>query len=283
MDIRVFGKTIIEINEFSSKYPALTGFPDIVYAVGDVSLLEERTFAVVGSRTTPVNALKTGKEIARELSEHFAILTGAADGGDTAAIEGALSGSGKVICLLAGGFSDLPQSQLSLLDKVAARGLLLSAHPFETPVRKFSYEKRNELLAKTAQGVLVLGAGGKSGALITARYAKKEGKKLFAFPYPPNSSSGCGCNRLIKEGAYLTESARDILDAFGIRASEKKALTLNDEERRTLETLRELCDSHVSELAAKTGIPVFKLRGVLSALELKGAVVALGGNRYSIV
>ena len=282
-----FKKNLIEIEFSSLDYPSewkdLQDAPKKLYALGDISLLRERKFAVVGSRRTPQNGLKLGLEIAKSLSQAFVIVTGVADGGDTAAIEGALQGSGKVVCLLAGGFSALPQYNLTLLERVIKNGLILSPHPFETEIRAFSYEYRNKLLAKLCDGVLVLGAGEKSGALITAKYAQAYRKPIFALPYPPNSSTGAGCNGLIKRGGYLTERAQDIAEKYGVDLTERKQeLTLSDDERKVYEILRE-GEAHVTELAAGTGIPVFRLRAMLSALEVKGIVVSLGGNRYAAV
>ncbi len=279
---------VVEISPSASEYPSawklLPDAPEKIYAIGDISLLRRQKFAVVGSRRTPQNAMKLGEEIAKALSAHFTLVTGTADGCDTAAIEGALQGSGRVICLLAGGFSSLPQCNLNLLERVAQKGLLLSPHPFQTQVRTYSYEYRNKLLATLADGLLVLGAGEKSGALITAKYAKKHEKYIFAFPYPPNSASGSGCNRLIKEGAYLTESAGDILEKYGVNEEKKpRELVLTPDERRVYEALRDMLSAHVSELAERAGLPPYKMRGVLSALEVKGAVVNTGGNTYAIV
>ncbi len=278
---------MIEISPSSPEYPtALSerGNAKSLFALGDISLLQERKIAVVGSRRTPANALKVGAEICKRLSKEFVLLTGTADGGDSAAIEGALQGSGRVICVLAGGFSALPQANLALLERVIKSGLLLSAQEFDTPVRAFSYEGRNELLARLSDGVLVLGAGEKSGALITAKYAKAYGKRIFALPYPPNSSSGCGCNRLIKEGGYLVESAEDIALRYGVDVKEeKREIPLTEEERRVYEAVKDGLELHVSEIAARTQIPAFKLKAIASALEVKGLLLSMGGNRYSIV
>ena len=278
---------LTEIPYSSPQYPTawkeLSDPPERLYALGNVALLQERRFAIVGSRRTPANALKLGEEISKTLSQSFVIVTGTADGGDTAAIEGALKGSGKVICLLAGGFSALPQYNLALLEKVAKKGLILSPHPYETEVRAFSYEYRNKLLAKLCEGILVLGAGEKSGALITAKYAEAFQRPIFALPYPPNSASGVGCNALIKRGGYLTENAGDIAERYCIDLTEKKIeISLSSDEQKAYEALQE-GESHATELAAKTGIPVFKLRAILSSLEVKGVVVSLGGNRYTVV
>ena len=174
-------KDIVEIDENSEDYPkawkGVTGAPKKIWAIGNIRLLNTRKIAIVGSRTTPVSALKLGEKIAGEISQAFTVVTGTADGGDSAAITGALSAGGRVICLLAGGFSALPQGNLALMERVAKDGLIIAMHPYDTPVRAFSYEYRNKMLAHLCDGVLVLGAAEKSGALITAKYAKQADKK----------------------------------------------------------------------------------------------------------
>ncbi len=267
---------------YPSAWKGLADAPARLYAVGDISLLYGRKIGVVGSRRTPASALKAGGEIVGRLSKSLTVVTGVADGGDTAALTAAIKAGGKVICLLAGGFSALPQYNLDILEEVAKGGLLLALHPFETPIRSFSYEYRNKLLAHFCDGVFVLGAGEKSGALTTARYAKGLNLPLFALPYPPNSTYGSGCNQLIKQGAYLVENAEDIASPLGIRLEEKANIELTAEEERVYLALKE-GEAHVNELASQTGIPVFKLRAVLSALEVKGVAVGVGGNRYAAI
>ena len=255
--------------------------PLCLYAKGKVGLLEERKLAIVGSRRTTEGARKLGAVIAKELTGCFAVVTGSADGGDEAVLKGGLEG-GKVICLLAGGLGAIPKENL-LLGEVEKHGLLLAACPYDTPVRVYSYEYRNKLLALMSEGVLVLGAAKKSGALITARYAKEAGKAVFAIPYAPSVLAGEGCNALIKQGAYLTESSADIVEKYGYTAVEKKAVTLSETEEKVRELLVELGETHISELAKASGLPTFKLMTVLSSLEIKGVAVKLGGNRYAAV
>ena len=281
-------KSIVEIPISSPDYPdewkSLSDPPNVLYARGDIRLLKERKLVVVGARRTPAPALKLGTKLAKELSQALVVVTGTADGGDGAAIEGALSGGGKIICLLAGGFASVSQNNYALLERVAERGLLLSPHPHETPVRSFSYEYRNKLLAALGEGVLVLGAAEKSGALITAKYAKSFQKPVFALPYFPGSAAGAGCNALLKAGGILVENAFDVTSVMGITYTEKKtAVVLTADEERMWQALQDMSEGHIVELSAKAGIPAFKAKAVLSALEVKGKAVALGGNRYAAV
>lgn len=269
---------------YPQEWLALPDAPKTLQYWGDITLLQTRKFTVVGSRTTPVQAKKLGGEIAGVLAQKFTLVSGVADGGDEAAIEGAMKEGGKVICLLAGGFSALPQNNLPLLRRVVKNGLLLSPYPFDEPTRSYSYEYRNKLLAYLGEGTLVLGAAEKSGALITAKYTKQAGKRVFALPYAPGTYDGAGCNALIKQGAYLTESAADVFAVLGEKTPIKKPMQpLNDTEERIVNILRTNGDCHVNELAEQSGVPLYKLRAILSALEIKGAVVSLGGNRYAPV
>ncbi|MBE7093116.1 MAG: DNA-processing protein DprA [Clostridiales bacterium] len=259
----------------------LADAPLCLYAKGDLGLLQEKRFAVVGSRRTTEIGRKTGKKIAEALTAHFAVVTGSADGGDEAALSGALAG-GKAICLLAGGFGSVPKEN-PLLSETEKKGLLLAACPYDTPVRTYSYEYRNKLLAAACEGGLVLGAAKKSGSLITAKYLKAQGKKLFAIPYSPSVAAGEGCNALIKDGAFLTERAEDIFSQYGITVEQKPKPTLSDTESAVFKLLQGLGEAHLSEIAKDSGIPIFKLTAILSSLEVKGAAVKLGGNRYAAV
>lgn len=274
------------IEQTSSYYPSewqnLVDKPQTLYAVGNVELLKSRKLTMIGSRRTPKHALVLGESMAKELSGTFTIVSGAAEGGDSAAIAGALE-RGNVICVLAGGFSALPQCNLSLLEKVMQKGLVISPHSYDTPIRSFSYAYRNKLLAALGEATLVLSAGEKSGALVTAGYAKELKRPVFALPYAPNSPVGAGCNALIKNGGYLTENAADVFARLGVEYSEKKQqIALTEAEEQMLSALKELGEGHIAEISAKAGVPVFKARGVLSALQVKGLVIELGCNRYAI-
>ncbi len=277
---------IKEIPKTSAEYPkewrAFSDAPERAYAVGDLSLLRMPKMVIVGSRRTPVAACKLGQNVAKDLSHSLVVTTGTAEGGDTAAIEGALAGSGKVICILAGGFSSISPNVQPLLERAAEKGLILSPHPYEMPVRTFSYEYRNKLLAALGEGTLVLGAAEKSGALITARFAWAEKKPVFAIPYFPGSAASEGCNAILKAGGFLTESAFDIAEKLGINLQEEKilAVTLTTDETKVMTALRNLSEAHIMDIAAVSGIPTYKAKAVLSALEVKGVVVSIGGNRY---
>ena len=127
-----------------------------------------------------------------------------------------------------------------------------------------------------------MSAGEKSGAAITAEYAAEYGRDVFAFPYNPNVPSGAGCNKLIKAGAMLTTGAADIFSVYGIEIKEEeKKPPLQGEEKEVYEFISVSDGAHIEEIAAHCEKPSYALSGVLSALEVKGFIVRMGGNRYA--
>ena len=274
---------------FSSElYPEeLRQIPDpplVLYARGNLQLLRERKLAVVGSRRTPPAMMKQAERFSSELSEHFIIVTGLAEGGDTAAALGALE-SGKLICVLAYGFDFVyPECNRSLLKSVKAvkSGLALTEYvPWQGP-KKYLFPARNRIIAGLADGVLVVSGGIKSGTRITADYAYEYGKDVFAFPYSLGAAAGEGCNALIKDYAKLTDNLVDIFAAFGINLTEAEEISLSEAERTVFEIIRE-GEIHVAQIAEKSGLKVYELPAILTALQMKKLIVSCGGNRYMAV
>ena len=256
--------------------------PLVLYARGNPELLRERKFAVVGSRRTPTAMMKQAERFSSELSQHFVIVTGLAEGGDTAAALGALE-SGKLICVLAYGFDFVyPECSRNLLKSAEEKGLVLTEYlPDEKP-KPYLFPARNRIIAGLSDGVLVVSGGTKSGTRITADYAYEYGKDVFAFPYSLGSAAGEGCNALIKDYAKLTDNLVDIFAAFGINLTEAEEIALTDAERAVFEIVRE-GEAHVSQIAGKSGLKVYELPAILTALQMKKLIAPCGGNRYMAI
>jgi len=265
------------------EYLKQTPFPPIVlYCKGNAKLLKSRCFSVVGSRKTAPYALKECKKISRELTQHFTVVTGMADGADSAAIEGALE-SGKIISVLAYGFDFCyPAFNDKLIKQVEERGLLITEHTPQISPKNYLFPVRNRIIAGLSEGTLVVSAGERSGALITADYAAEYGRHLFVFPYNIGVSSGAGCNSLIKKGGLLTENILDIFSSFGLDFKEPEKETLTDAERELYSAIQSEGEVFVPEVAEKLGKQPFQLIPLLTSLEIKGLIVRLGGNRYSV-
>ena len=277
-------RNITAITKASANYPEklkdLPLSPLVLYAKGDVSLLKEPSFAIVGSRRSlPLSTSFAAKTAERLAENGITVITGIAEGVDESVIKAGLPFK-KIISVIAGGFDKpYPKKNAGLMESVAASGLILSEHVPEVIPKPYLFPVRNRIIAGLSDGVLRVSAGEKSGALYTAEYAEEYSKPVFAVPYTPGIKSGEGCNNLIKKGAYLCDSFNDIAEVMGI---EKKVsgVSLSKEEKLVLSVIRE-GDVHVAKLAEETGMQIFELMPILSMLEIKKLVVKGMGNVYS--
>ena len=256
--------------------------PLVLYCRGNAELLRERKLAIVGSRRTPPAVMKQTEIFSSELSKHFAIVTGLADGGDTAAALGALP-SGKLICVLAYGFDFVyPECNRHLLEQVTENALAVTEYlPDEAP-KPYLFPVRNRIIAGLSEGVLVVSGGAKSGTRITADLAYEYGRDVFAFPYSLGAAAGEGCNALIKDYAKLTDNLVDITAAFGINLTEAKEVALTETERTVFEIIRE-GEAHVSQISERSGLKAYELPAILTALQMKKLIAPCGGNRYMAI
>ena len=258
--------------------------PAVLYCKGNIELLKSNCFSVVGSRKSTAGAIAQCKKISEELTHAFTVVTGMADGADSAAVEGALP-SGKIISVLANGFDyRYPAINSGLIERVEKSGLLISEYPPHIPPLRYYFPYRNRLIAGLSRGTLVVSAGIKSGALITANYALEYGREVFAFPYNTGIVSGAGCNDLIKNGAYLTENILDIFKVFGLDLEKSEKCTdLSEIERAVLEQIKITGEGFLPVIAENLNKFTYQLIPVAASLEIKGLITRLGGNRYAIV
>lgn len=275
------------VTYFSKDYPKefinLPEPPLTLYLKGNASLLSGRKFTVVGSRVSLPQTLALCKKISAQLTQKFCVVTGLAEGADTAAITGALP-EGKLISVLAHGFDRVyPASNAQLLTKIYENGLAVSEYPPEVKSSPYNFPARNRLLAALGEGTLVVSAGAKSGALITAGYAEEYSKQVFAFPYSVGVYSGKGCNNLIKNGAFLTENILDIFSVFGLDFIEKPEIPLTENEIAFINAIKQSGEGFLPEIAAKLNKAAFELIPIASSLEIKKVIVRLGGNRYGLL
>ena len=254
----------------------------VLYARGNYSLLSEETLAIVGSRKTAANILEECKRFSQKLTDKFVIVTGVADGADAAAAKGALP-SGRIICVLPGGHDSSCGGNIKVLREVERRGLSISEFPPLFKAQRYTFILRNRIIAGLTKGVLVVSAAEKSGALNTANYAADYGKDVFAFPYGLGVSSGAGCNKLIKNGAYLCDDVRDIFSVTGTVYEENKEDGLEPDERAIVELLSTEGEMHAQVIAEKINKPLGETTVILAMLEIKGRVAKTGGNKFSIL
>lgn len=259
--------------------------PIVLYLRGRRELLSTRMFAVVGSRRTPAHIIEETKRLCAELSSFVTIVTGVADGGDSAAISGALS-TGNVICVLPGGHDTDCCHNVNMYKKVESEGLTVSEYAPTVPVQRHTFTLRNRIIAGLSEGVLVVSAGEKSGARSTANYAADYNKDVFAFPYGVGVAAGKGCNDLIKSGAYLCDSVDDILSVLKIENETQTAEIFEEaegDEAAVLNLLKTEGEMHAEKIAAQLKMKLTDVVTACSMLEIKGLVVRTGGNSFEAI
>ena len=181
-----------------------------------------------------------------------------------------------------------PQQNVQLSrDIIKNGGCLISEFKPGTPGYPNNFRQRNRIISALSLGVLVVEAKEKSGSLITAAYAKKQNKKLFAVPGPIFSLNSAGPNKLIKEGATLVESAQDILDVLEIdprtaqRVEPFAATAENTTENLILQALKEQ-SLYIDKIIEKTKLSAPAAASTLALMEISGKIRNLGGNVYSL-
>ncbi|MBI1309308.1 MAG: DNA-protecting protein DprA [Proteobacteria bacterium] len=199
-------------------YPAqLAELPDaplVLSGLGDATLLKERQVAMVGNRSASAAGLAWSRTLAEDLAHAGVVVTsGLARGIDTVAHEGALNGGGKTVAVVAGGVNHIyPPENAALREKIIKNGCVVSEQAFGMAPTAQLFPRRNRIIAGLAVGVVVSEAGRHSGSLITAECALNYGREVWAVPGSPGELRSGGPNWLLKNGAALVETARDIIN-----------------------------------------------------------------------
>jgi len=261
--------------------------PAALYIKGKL-LSDKNCFGIVGTRMCSPYGKDMTLEIAGDLCEQgLTIVSGLAPGIDTYVHTAVVEKNKRTIAVLGTGLDEksiYPQTNLSLAKRILEKGgVLISEYPPGTPGSKITFPYRNRIISGLSQGILVIEAKQKSGSLITARWARKQQRKVFALPGPVYSSNSKGCHYLIKRGAKLVESANDILKELKLPG---KIKTLdfkgeNEEENLILNVLKDE-PIYIDKIIEKTNLPAQKVIAHLANLEIREKIKNLGENIYAI-
>lgn len=260
--------------------------PLVLFARGNLELLRQRRLTVVGTRKPTRCGLAATRSIVEPLARNgIVIVSGLAYGIDAAAHQAALAGNGRTIAVLGNGIDQIyPAGNRALGEAIIHHdGLIISEHPPGTEPQRHFFPQRNRILAGLSTASLIVEAGEKSGALITARMALDENREVFAVPGPIDSPASVGTNNLIKLGASVATSADDLRQSLGLdipRLVEKNAEVRADSpaEAALLPLLKE--PRHIDELTTISKLETSVVNATLSMLEMKGRVRHLGGMHY---
>lgn len=269
-----------------SSYPqSLLEIPDppaLLYAKGNLSLLQIPGIAVVGSRNASPQGEKNAEEFSAALSQHgVCIISGMALGIDGAAHRGALRVSGKTIAVVGTGLDIVyPARHRELAHQIAQHGLIISEFPLGTPSKPQNFPRRNRIISGLSRGCLVVEANVQSGSLITARLAAEQGREVFAIPGSIHSPLSKGCHQLIKQGAKLVDNTRDILDELDIASSPNANPGQHLPEQDPLLEAMGYDPISMDTLVERSGLTSDRLSAMLLVLELDNKVTSLPGGRF---
>jgi DNA processing protein len=260
--------------------------PPVLYVRGALRSEDVWSVAVVGTRTASVY----GREVARMLATDLVhagvtIVSGLARGIDAQAHRSALDAGGRTIAVLGSGVDIIyPWEHRKLADEIVEQGALVSEYSLGTKPEASNFPPRNRIISGLSRGVIVVEAGERSGALITADFAAEQGRDVFAVPGGIFQRGSRGTNRLIRDGAQPVLSADDVLEVLNMTAVaehvEAQMLLPTDATEAVL--LEQLSDdpAHVDEVGRAAGLPIATVSSTLALMELKGLVRQVGGMKY---
>lgn len=274
--------------------------PSALWLRGALPSQEAPGVAIVGSRQASFGALRSARELARELAGcGITVISGMARGIDAEAHLGALEGGGPTIAVLGCGIDICyPREHLRLRDRIAALGCVISEDGGGEPPERWRFPRRNRLIAAFAEAVVVVEATASSGALSTARWAADLGREVLAMPGSIRNPTSAGTNLLIRDGvrpflvtADLFESVPALRRAFSAHLSlditggseaEIERAGAGLEEDPTLRSVLDRLGSdpiHPDDLAAALGVAAGPLAAALTTLQVRGAIAEVCGGR----
>lgn len=268
--------------------------PAILFYRGDLSILKKTCIAMVGSRNASVKGLSATERIARDLSNQgIVIVSGLADGIDSAAHRGCITGGTPTAAVMGCGLDRIyPVTNTALSQKILeAGGLLLSEYaPGEKPLG-WHFPVRNRIISGLCKATLMMECKIRSGSMTTIRHALDQGRDVYAYPGETGTPWSEGAHQLLREGAGYFTTAADILDDLGCLDKSESCVQNNVLVQEKTETdpvrskiIEALKDGMLGfdELTVRTGLSPQELFTALTVLMIRGTVTAYPGKMYEL-
>jgi DNA processing protein len=263
--------------------------PPVLYVRGELLPDDDWAVAIVGTRrVTPY-----GRQVAEDLGAMLArsgltVVSGLARGVDAIAHRACLDAGGRTLAVFGSGVDRIyPPEHRRLAERIVESGALISDYAPGTPPEGSNFPPRNRIISGLSLATVVVEAGKRSGALITANFAAEQGRDVFAVPGGINAPQSAGTNRLIQQGAHPLLDHRDVLDVLDLTMvhefrSARTVLPADPQEARLLGVLgRE--PMHVDDIRNQADMPIEEVTATLAMMELKGMVRQVGGMNYIAV
>jgi|GEM_PF-118537 len=282
-----FRLSAVPLSGYPIKFLNLKMLPIFFYK-GDLSLLEDKNIAVVGTRNPTSYGVEVAERLVKIISGNANIVSGGASGIDTVAHSSALKYGGKTVVFLGTAIDNpYPQVNIPLFDNIVKQGgLIISFYgPYEK-TNEFTFVKRNQYIAESSDAVIVVEGGEKSGARYTAEYALKKSIPVFAVPGPIISEKSYCPNYLISKGAKIIYNENILVDFLGPvskceKAKREESLPpLDNDELSILEIFYNEKELHIDDIMIKSGKDTGELNEILLNMELKGIIEQLPGKIF---
>ncbi len=276
--------------------------PIVLYIQGDVIEDDKLSIGIVGMRNPSYQGKECTKYFAGQLVESgFTIVSGFASGVDIIAHESAINAGGRSLAFIGSGLLDVyPPENRGFIKEITSSGAIISEFPLKTPPEAGNFPRRNRLIAAMSLGTLVIEAGERSGALITARLASEYGREVFAMPGRYDDPRALGCNKLIQDGVKLVLKTEDILNELpaqwvntaktevASKSKRKKDLfgQIEEHDGSLDETQKKLLavittePLHIEQLASELSLKSHEILASLVMLEIKGLIKQLAGKFF---
>lgn len=287
---------------YPEKLRNLTDMPLVLFCDGDLSCTDGKvTIGVVGTRNPSFESVKIARKLSFDMAQKGAIIiSGGAQGIDSASHEGALTAGMPTVCVLGCGLGTrYLMSNAAMRSEIAKIGAVITEYPPFSEASKTTFPLRNRIISGLSNGVLVVEAGERSGSLITAGCAINQGRDVFAVPGSILSTAYTGANKLIKDGAKAVTCAEDILEIYeglypkafesiktkAAESSNKKLdqrIVPHDIEGDALIVYKILSETplHSDEICAISGLNPAKTMAALTELEIMGYASQTEGKNY---
>ena len=297
--------------------------PCVIYTKGIIPNLDDKIcISIVGTRRCTVYGAQMAFDLAYGLSKSEAIVvSGGAIGVDKAAHKGALQAGGKTIAVLGCGINcSYLMENASLRNTISKNGAVISEYPPDYPAYPSNFPIRNRIISGLSMGTVVIEAGEKSGSIITANLAAEQGRDVFVVPVDMHSSVSKGTTALIRDGAQIVTCSDDLINEYSNRDIVKKENlkqldelknidfkfeksksgnyninNMHKENKHTKKLPDMSCEAknvyeflkqgkhHIDEICVNTKIPIRKLLGIMTELEMLGLVKSYSGRMYGRV
>lgn len=295
--VEIHKKNNIEIIPYKdTRYPQklrhISNPPSVLYSSNNININDRPLIAIVGTREPTLYGKKFVENLMPSLKKYQPIIvSGLAYGIDICAHKMALAYQIPTVAVVAGGLDMIyPYEHAKEVAKINEKGCVFSEHPLGTKPERHHFPIRNRIIAGMADVVIVVEAGAKSGALITAKYANAFNTEVFALPGNVNSTTSAGCNYLIKtHQAHMITSPEDVayIMNWNVKTDIKSVKRISpnfplDETEKSILKVMEIQKNpiNIEEISAKTQIDMSLISGLMLQLEIKKCVEQADINQY---